>query len=112
MAKSLAIILSLILILCVICNVLAFQGVMINDNLRYLTGLAKFGGLVLMVKEGTTFKKRYFSIILPVLFTLIFIGTLFKIMHWPFANIMLFSGLGAMSIVYLIAFLLKKEKHM
>lgn len=42
----------------------------------------------------------------------IIIGSLFKLMHWPFASMLTTIGLGSIVLLYPIRFYLKKEKQL
>lgn len=71
---------------------------------------ANFIGLILLLYNGTIFKTIYFIIILFFLCIAI-VGVVFKIMHWPWANILVLASILGMLVTYAIRFFKKQEKR-
>ncbi len=75
------------------------------------TAIGRLGGLILLLKQGTlTNSKPFFQLILAFL-GLTLIGAMIKIMHWPFANLILIIGPVSIPIIYSIHFFKKQDKH-
>ncbi|AFM05572.1 hypothetical protein Fleli_3241 [Bernardetia litoralis DSM 6794] len=70
--------------------------------------LAQWWGIYLIFKNGTTKNTFYWQIIRFLLGVLVF-GVFFKIMHWPFAGIMLMVSLLGISFTYLVRFVAKND---
>ena len=66
-------------------------------------------GLLMLLRNGTFIKTRYYKYLLGLI-SIIIIGALFKIMHWPFGNLTLSTGLICIIIVYFFSFLNKPIK--
>ena len=85
-----------------------------RSNLGYTlmekgVGTAQIIGIFMLISNGTTFKTRYWKLIL-VFIPVIITGALFKIIHWHFADHLLLAGLFAIPSIYLIRFITKKKK--
>jgi hypothetical protein len=65
--------------------------------------LAEFCALVLLLRNGTLIKTVYFKFVL-FFSTAVFIGVLFKVMHWPGATVLITSGLMGISFAYVVNF--------
>ena len=59
-------------------------------------------------KEGTNKFLITFGLILGMLIT---IGFLFKVMHWPFANVMVFSSLGLFAFLFIPVYFLTRFRN-
>lgn len=79
--------------------------------LLYENGLfaANLFGIVLLFKNGTLIKSNLFKVVKSVL-VLIILGVIFKILHLTMADILISIGLSAMTIVYILSFLKKRNK--
>lgn len=56
-------------------------------------------------------KPKKFGLIIRICVSILLIGLLFKIMHWPFANALLLITISAILIFYSIRFILKTKKE-
>ncbi|WP_375562066.1 hypothetical protein ACE193_05830 [Bernardetia sp. OM2101] len=70
--------------------------------------LTQWWGIYLIFKNGTTKDTFYWQIIKALLILLV-VGVNFKIMHWPFAGIMLMISLLGISFTYLVRFVTKND---
>jgi len=68
-------------------------------------------GLVIIYLAGTLRRSR-FNIFVLAGISITIIGAVFKIQHWPMAELIFFSGLGVTAILYFIHFILKPVKQL
>lgn len=108
--RSLVWIVCVLLIISLIAELSALYEIHFTGNLIYFSGIARIGAIFLLAREGTSFKRKYFRPIFFMLLALVWTGALFKIMHWEWANIMLFGGLLGMAVTYCFAFATKPIK--
>jgi hypothetical protein len=73
--------------------------------------LTSITGIVFLMRNGTFYKTIFFKITLG-LFALISVGALFKIMHWPGANIALILGFSGTVVNYAIHYTKKQTKSL
>ena len=73
--------------------------------------LAKIAATWIMLIHGTFVDRRYFFLVYVIGFA-IEIGAMFKIMHYEGADELLTVSLPAMTVLYFIHFLSKKQKQM
>ena len=78
-------------------------------GLIFLTQMIVLAGMVLLAMHGTTRKSPLFWPIIAMYIVAI-VGSIFKILHWPWANELLWGSLCAAFVMYFLAFLLKKQK--
>jgi hypothetical protein len=67
-------------------------------------------GMFFLLKNGSFFQSRHFRLV-SLAFAVIILGTLFKIMHWPFAAPLLIIGMLIIPVIYLIHYYYKPEKE-
>ncbi|MES2622288.1 MAG: hypothetical protein V4615_15665 [Bacteroidota bacterium] len=75
------------------------------------TAIGRLGGLILLFRQGTLTKSRSFFQLTVVLLGLTVLGAIMKIMHWPFANLILLIGLIGIPTIYSFHFFKKAKKH-
>lgn len=73
-------------------------------------GLAKFIGIVLWTQQTDFIKTIYFKLIAGCI-TLVFIGALFRLMHWPGSAVLLSFSTFAIAVIYALRFNNKDEKN-
>ena len=78
----------------------------------YFTIIAMILTVVLIFRHGTLKNNTIIIRIISISIGIIFIGELFKILHYPGANIFLFSGIVSISLAYLVHFIKKTDKQM
>lgn len=66
--------------------------------------------LVLLFSESEHPMSILLSVAMALSICIMLMGMLFKINHWPWANVMMILGAGAMMIVYRIRYAKKKKK--
>ncbi|MDY8136152.1 hypothetical protein [Aquimarina sp. 2201CG5-10] len=74
--------------------------------------LLEVSGMFLLLRNGTFLKTRYFSVVIGLI-VIMLIGSLFKIMHWPFGievNIVLSIICISILIMYFLHFIKKPIK--
>ncbi|AXT55384.1 hypothetical protein D1815_06290 [Aquimarina sp. AD1] len=71
--------------------------------------LIEMGGMFLLLHNGTFIKTVYSRIVMGM-FVLILVGTVFKIMHWPFNNMIIIVGCVGIVCVYVLHFTKKPIK--
>jgi len=57
-----------------------------------------------------TQQKKILTSFIKIEISILIIGVLFKIMHWPYASLLLLSSFGSIMILYVIRFLYKSPK--
>jgi hypothetical protein len=67
-------------------------------------------GIFFLLKNGSFFQSRHFRLI-SLAFAVIILGSLFKIMHWPFSGPLLIIGMLIIPAIYLIHYYLKSKKE-
>lgn len=77
--------------------------------LDFFLTVGQASGILLLLRNGTILTTIYLKIIC-LLFCFVITGTMIKIMHWKFADIILLASLVSIAITYLIRFILKKKK--
>jgi gliding motility-associated protein GldL len=59
------------------------------------------------MSSNSVFESKKFKIIMSYIYgwgaSIVIIGALFKIMHWPFANAMLIAGLGTEALIFFVS---------
>ena len=59
------------------------------------------------MSSNSVFESKKFKIIMSYIYgwgaSVVIIGALFKIMHWPFANAMLIAGLGTEALIFFVS---------
>ena len=81
-----------------------------GDITQTITAIGRLGGLTLLLKQGTLIKGKLFFQLILSFSGLAVIGVIVKIMHCPFANIILLTGMVFIPIIYFIHFLKKQPK--
>ncbi len=71
--------------------------------------LIEVPGMFLLLLNGTFIKTIYSRIVMGLL-AVVLIGSAFKIMHWPFQDILIVIGCVGIVVVYLIHFIKKPVK--
>jgi hypothetical protein len=67
-------------------------------------------GIFFLLKNGSFFQSRYFRLVSSG-FAVVILGSLFKIMHWPFAGPILITGMLIIPVIYLIHYYHKSKKE-
>lgn len=63
--------------------------------------------IYIIARNGTVLSTSPYAQIIPLLISVLLIGSLFKILHWPYANVLLMAGYFGFAILYTVRFILK-----
>jgi hypothetical protein len=80
-----------------------------NKVTQFGLGAAHLIALYMLINNGTLRSTWFWFLILGCVL-LALLGAMFKIMHWPYANMMLLAGLCSIGLAYLASFLRKPSK--
>lgn len=76
-----------------------------------ITLIGRIGGPVLIFGKGVFTADKLFFRLLTFCLIYTAIGGVMKIMHWPFANLILLTGLAAIPVIYGLYFFKKQHKQ-
>ncbi|MCW3127014.1 MAG: hypothetical protein JWO03_2672 [Bacteroidetes bacterium] len=71
----------------------------------------KLAVIWMMIQDGTLLKSKVYTVLLFLYVPILAVGSLFKINHWPFSDVLLLLGFSAILIFYTVRFILKKQKQ-
>jgi hypothetical protein len=80
-----------------------------SSLLNLFIGLIRLYIIYVIGRNGTILKTAPYAQIIPLLFGIILIGTLFKTMHWFMANQLLMIGYFGLALLYTVRFILKRS---
>jgi hypothetical protein len=109
--KTTVLIIGILLILGLSGELLNYFNISTFDFLTKIAiGIGRLGGIILILQNGTLTKTRPFFQFILFLLGITILGGLFKILHWPYNNAILLSGLFGVPTVYAIRFFKKLNK--
>lgn len=111
--RTIVILIILFLLLGVLGELLFYLNISLFGNTtQTATAIGRIGGIILLLREGTLIKTKPFLVLVLLSHIPTLIGAMMKIMHWPFANLILFIGLISAPVFYFLHFLKKPNKHL
>lgn len=71
--------------------------------------ISETAGFFMLLMHGTFIRSKFFRY-LKLVFPIMLISLVFKLMHWPFADVLVITGLLGLILVYFLSFLSKPVK--
>src|ERR1700693_5921749 len=92
---------------------LELTGISPNNNIVNIgLSVLRLAGIILIIQNGSILKSKPFIQIIYFLICTTIIGSMFKIMHWPYGNLLFTAGLSGIILTYAIHFINKKVKKL
>jgi hypothetical protein len=82
----------------------------VSSGLTLISSVLVYAGVSLLLKNGKFAYSRYANL-LNINAAIIIIGALFKIQHWPFADVLLIIGLFPIPVIYTLYFFTTKKEY-
>ncbi len=74
--------------------------------------LVKVITLIIILRDGSITDAKPYNILMLLCLTVVLVGAMFKIMHWPGANMMLILSLSGLMVIYAARYAFKPRKDL